>query len=66
MLTPSDLRFELNKIRLAVNTKNKATGQAVEPGPLIARLWTMVIDDIGKFGDQRSRTLIRLLNEFKP
>lgn len=64
MLTPSELRRQLQQIRddNAVATKK---GQQVDTDAMIGKIWPALIEDFGKFSDQRTRNLIKILREFK-
>lgn len=64
MMSPHDLKVELEKIRVAVHTK-RLQGPKPDPQALVQGLWGKVIEDLSKTGDQRTRTLIRLMQEFK-
>jgi hypothetical protein len=65
MIDASEVKAELTKIRELAHTKGATDKDKEKAGAMFQRLQALVIEDISKTGDQRTRNLMRMLSEFK-
>ena len=61
MIEPADVRKEIQKIRAVAFGKG---GSKDKGGAMLGQLQGAVLHDLANSGDQRTRLLLRLINDF--